>query len=63
MAGDFGWEHEGTKSGVGTVKVVQKIFWDYPPNSAYTNLSIVENFHSTELQKKTISVPNIVFPK
>ena len=20
MVGDFGWEHEGTKSGVGTVK-------------------------------------------
>ena len=22
MVGDFGWEHEGTKSGVGTVKKV-----------------------------------------
>ena len=22
MVGDFGWEHEGTKSGVGTVKSV-----------------------------------------
>ena len=21
MVGDFGWEHEGTKSGVGTVKI------------------------------------------
>ena len=25
MVGDFGWEHEGTKSGVGTVKHQQKI--------------------------------------
>ena len=24
MVGDFGWEHEGTKSGVGTVKVIQE---------------------------------------
>ena len=24
MVGDFGWEHEGTKSGVGTVKVSEK---------------------------------------
>ena len=23
MVGDFGWEHEGTKSGVGTVKKLQ----------------------------------------
>ena len=22
MVGDFGWEHEGTKSGVGTVNVI-----------------------------------------
>ena len=25
MVGDFGWEHEGTKSGVGTVNIYQDI--------------------------------------
>ena len=25
MVGDFGWEHEGMKSGVGTVKVFEQI--------------------------------------
>ena len=24
MVGDFGWEHEGTKSGVGTVKTFKR---------------------------------------
>ena len=24
MVGDFGWEHEGTKSGVGTVKYMSQ---------------------------------------
>ena len=27
MVGDFGWEHEGTKSGVGTVKSVSTHFF------------------------------------
>jgi len=25
MVGDFGWEHEGTKSGVGTVKGILEV--------------------------------------
>ena len=35
MVGDFGWEHEGTKSGVGTVKqylmvLLDEVFCKYP---------------------------------
>ena len=33
MVGDFGWEHEGTKSGVGTVKKIDL----YPVMDVGTN--------------------------
>ena len=40
MVGDFGWEHEGTKSGVGTVK--------YSSKSMYVDNIILKQTTETE---------------
>ena len=41
MVGDFGWEHEGTKSGVGTVKG----FFQVQNHKEYQNVVIISFVH------------------
>ena len=44
MVGDFGWEHEGTKSGVGTVKYLKKI----------SNLLKLQEYTGVKIQNKSM---------